>query len=143
MKSEENALRAQALDIIALFGERLTPRINNPALSLSYRGEGLGEGEVVVLGIVLEVDHISTGADRAPDRSELELPYVFVPDFAHLFQHANEACTIFRPTPNVEPGTRSQLDQKSAKIIIRPYAPGMERYHQGGTPAALRVRAIA
>jgi branched-chain amino acid transport system ATP-binding protein len=36
VKAEENALRAQALDIIALFGERLTPRINNPAFSLSY-----------------------------------------------------------------------------------------------------------
>jgi branched-chain amino acid transport system ATP-binding protein len=34
--AEEEALRAQALDIIALFGERLTPRINNPAFSLSY-----------------------------------------------------------------------------------------------------------
>jgi branched-chain amino acid transport system ATP-binding protein len=36
VKAEESALRAQALDIIALFGERLTPRINNPAFSLSY-----------------------------------------------------------------------------------------------------------
>jgi branched-chain amino acid transport system ATP-binding protein len=36
VKAEEKALRAQALDIIALFGERLTPRINNPAFSLSY-----------------------------------------------------------------------------------------------------------
>jgi branched-chain amino acid transport system ATP-binding protein len=36
VKAEERALRAQALDIIALFGERLTPRINNPAFSLSY-----------------------------------------------------------------------------------------------------------
>jgi branched-chain amino acid transport system ATP-binding protein len=36
VKAEEDALRAQALDIIALFGERLTPRINNPAFSLSY-----------------------------------------------------------------------------------------------------------
>jgi branched-chain amino acid transport system ATP-binding protein len=36
VKAEENALRVQALDIIALFGERLTPRINNPAFSLSY-----------------------------------------------------------------------------------------------------------
>ena len=36
VKAEENALRAQALEIIALFGERLTPRINNPAFSLSY-----------------------------------------------------------------------------------------------------------
>jgi branched-chain amino acid transport system ATP-binding protein len=36
VKAEESALRAQALEIIALFGERLTPRINNPAFSLSY-----------------------------------------------------------------------------------------------------------
>jgi branched-chain amino acid transport system ATP-binding protein len=36
VQTEENALRAQALEIIALFGERLTPRINNPAFSLSY-----------------------------------------------------------------------------------------------------------
>jgi branched-chain amino acid transport system ATP-binding protein len=36
VKAEENALRARALDIIALFGERLTPRIDNPAFSLSY-----------------------------------------------------------------------------------------------------------
>jgi branched-chain amino acid transport system ATP-binding protein len=36
VKAEESALRAQALEIIALFGERLTPRIDNPAFSLSY-----------------------------------------------------------------------------------------------------------
>jgi len=36
VKSEEQALRAGALDILALFGERLTPRIDNPAFSLSY-----------------------------------------------------------------------------------------------------------
>jgi branched-chain amino acid transport system ATP-binding protein len=36
VKAEESALRAQALEVIALFGERLTPRINNPAFSLSY-----------------------------------------------------------------------------------------------------------
>jgi branched-chain amino acid transport system ATP-binding protein len=36
VKVEEEKLRADALDIIALFGERLTPRINNPAFSLSY-----------------------------------------------------------------------------------------------------------
>jgi branched-chain amino acid transport system ATP-binding protein len=36
VKAEEEKLRAEALDIIALFGERLTPRINNPAFSLSY-----------------------------------------------------------------------------------------------------------
>jgi branched-chain amino acid transport system ATP-binding protein len=36
VKAEEDKLRAEALDIIALFGERLTPRINNPAFSLSY-----------------------------------------------------------------------------------------------------------
>src|SRR4029077_17670090 len=36
VKAEEQAMRTQALDIIALFGERLTPRIDNPAFSLSY-----------------------------------------------------------------------------------------------------------
>jgi branched-chain amino acid transport system ATP-binding protein len=36
VKAEEAALRAQAMEILALFGERLTPRINNPAFSLSY-----------------------------------------------------------------------------------------------------------
>jgi branched-chain amino acid transport system ATP-binding protein len=36
VKAEEAALRAHALEIIALFGERLTPRIDNPAFSLSY-----------------------------------------------------------------------------------------------------------
>jgi branched-chain amino acid transport system ATP-binding protein len=36
VKAEEQALRADALDIIALFGERLTPRMDNPAFSLSY-----------------------------------------------------------------------------------------------------------
>jgi branched-chain amino acid transport system ATP-binding protein len=36
VKQEEEKLRADALDIIALFGERLTPRIDNPAFSLSY-----------------------------------------------------------------------------------------------------------
>ncbi len=36
VKAEEKALRAHALDILALFGERLTPRIGNPAFSLSY-----------------------------------------------------------------------------------------------------------
>ncbi|MDM0104621.1 ABC transporter ATP-binding protein [Variovorax sp. J22R24] len=33
---EERALREEALGIIALFGERLAPRIDNPAYSLSY-----------------------------------------------------------------------------------------------------------
>jgi branched-chain amino acid transport system ATP-binding protein len=36
VKSEELALRADAMEILALFGERLTPRIDNPAFSLSY-----------------------------------------------------------------------------------------------------------
>jgi branched-chain amino acid transport system ATP-binding protein len=36
VKAEEAALRAEALKIIDRFGERLTPRINNPAYSLSY-----------------------------------------------------------------------------------------------------------
>ena len=36
VRDEEKALRAHALEIIALFGERLTPRIDNPAFSLSY-----------------------------------------------------------------------------------------------------------
>ncbi|MDM0056646.1 ABC transporter ATP-binding protein [Variovorax fucosicus] len=33
---EEHRLREEALDIIALFGERLAPRIDHPAYSLSY-----------------------------------------------------------------------------------------------------------
>jgi branched-chain amino acid transport system ATP-binding protein len=36
VKAEEEKLRADAMEILALFGERLTPRINNPAFSLSY-----------------------------------------------------------------------------------------------------------
>jgi len=36
VRREEAQLRADALEILALFGERLTPRINNPAFSLSY-----------------------------------------------------------------------------------------------------------
>ena len=36
VKAEEAALRADALRIIARFGERLTPRIDHPAYSLSY-----------------------------------------------------------------------------------------------------------
>lgn len=36
VRAEEAALRADAMDILALFGERLTPRIDNPAFSLSY-----------------------------------------------------------------------------------------------------------
>ena len=36
VKAEEAALRADALGIIARFGERLTPRIDHPAYSLSY-----------------------------------------------------------------------------------------------------------
>jgi len=36
VQSEEAALRAHAMEILALFGERLTPRIDNPAFSLSY-----------------------------------------------------------------------------------------------------------
>jgi branched-chain amino acid transport system ATP-binding protein len=36
VKAEEEKLRADAMDILALFGERLVPRINNPAFSLSY-----------------------------------------------------------------------------------------------------------
>jgi branched-chain amino acid transport system ATP-binding protein len=36
VKAEEAAMRAEALKIIDRFGERLTPRIDNPAYSLSY-----------------------------------------------------------------------------------------------------------
>jgi branched-chain amino acid transport system ATP-binding protein len=36
VKAEEERLRAEALEILALFGERLVPRIDNPAFSLSY-----------------------------------------------------------------------------------------------------------
>ena len=36
VQAEEAAVRAEAMDILALFGERLTPRIDNPAYSLSY-----------------------------------------------------------------------------------------------------------
>lgn len=36
VKREEQQLRAEALDIIELFGERLTPRADQPAYSLSY-----------------------------------------------------------------------------------------------------------
>ena len=36
VKAEEQALRQEAETIIAQFGDRLTPRINNPASSLSY-----------------------------------------------------------------------------------------------------------
>src|SRR6476620_10786009 len=34
VKQEEEQLRADAMEILALFGERLVPRINNPAFSL-------------------------------------------------------------------------------------------------------------
>jgi branched-chain amino acid transport system ATP-binding protein len=36
VRAEEERLRAEALDILALFGERLLPRIDHPAYSLSY-----------------------------------------------------------------------------------------------------------
>jgi branched-chain amino acid transport system ATP-binding protein len=36
VREEEHALRAEALEILALFGERLLPRIDQPAYSLSY-----------------------------------------------------------------------------------------------------------
>jgi branched-chain amino acid transport system ATP-binding protein len=36
VKQEEERLRADAMDILALFGERLVARIDNPAFSLSY-----------------------------------------------------------------------------------------------------------
>jgi len=36
VKAEEAAIRAEALEIIGRFGERLTPRIDHPAYSLSY-----------------------------------------------------------------------------------------------------------
>jgi branched-chain amino acid transport system ATP-binding protein len=36
VKREEQALRAEARDIVALFGDRLTPRLDHPAYSLSY-----------------------------------------------------------------------------------------------------------
>jgi branched-chain amino acid transport system ATP-binding protein len=36
VKAEEATLRAQAADILALFGERLSPRLDNPAFTLSY-----------------------------------------------------------------------------------------------------------
>jgi branched-chain amino acid transport system ATP-binding protein len=36
VKREEQALRADAMEILSLFGERLTPRVDHPAFSLSY-----------------------------------------------------------------------------------------------------------
>ena len=36
VKTEEAMLEADALEILALFGERLLPRIHHPAFSLSY-----------------------------------------------------------------------------------------------------------
>jgi branched-chain amino acid transport system ATP-binding protein len=36
VKHEEQALRAEAREIVALFGDRLTPRLDHPAYSLSY-----------------------------------------------------------------------------------------------------------
>jgi branched-chain amino acid transport system ATP-binding protein len=36
VKREEQALRAEAREIVALFGDRLTPRLDDPAYSLSY-----------------------------------------------------------------------------------------------------------
>ena len=36
VKQEEQALRAEARDILALFGDRLIPRLDHPAYSLSY-----------------------------------------------------------------------------------------------------------
>src|SRR5215207_7676910 len=36
VKTEEAVLEADALEILALFGERLLPRIHHPAFSLSY-----------------------------------------------------------------------------------------------------------
>ena len=36
VKREEQALRAEAREILALFGDRLTPRLDHPAYSLSY-----------------------------------------------------------------------------------------------------------
>jgi branched-chain amino acid transport system ATP-binding protein len=36
VKAEEEAMRSEALAVIARFGERLTPRISHPAYSLSY-----------------------------------------------------------------------------------------------------------
>jgi branched-chain amino acid transport system ATP-binding protein len=36
VREEERALRAEALEILALFGERLLPRVSQPAYSLSY-----------------------------------------------------------------------------------------------------------
>jgi branched-chain amino acid transport system ATP-binding protein len=36
VKREEEALRADAMEILSLFGERLKPRVDHPAFSLSY-----------------------------------------------------------------------------------------------------------
>ncbi len=36
VRAEEERLRSEAMQILALFGERLTPRAQNPAFSLSY-----------------------------------------------------------------------------------------------------------
>jgi branched-chain amino acid transport system ATP-binding protein len=36
VRREEEALREEAREIIALFGERLAPRVDHPAYSLSY-----------------------------------------------------------------------------------------------------------
>jgi len=36
VRQEEERLRADAMEILTLFGERLVPRVSNPAFSLSY-----------------------------------------------------------------------------------------------------------
>ncbi|WP_425053901.1 ABC transporter ATP-binding protein [Psychromarinibacter sp. S121] len=36
VKAEEAAMRQEVMDIVATFGDRLTPRVNQPAYSLSY-----------------------------------------------------------------------------------------------------------
>lgn len=75
VKAEEEQLRAEALDIIALFGERLTPRINNSAFSLSYANRRRLEiaRALSLKPRVLFLDEPSAGMNPSETKEMLEI----------------------------------------------------------------------
>ena len=72
--AEEARLRAEAAEIVAMFGERLTPRLNQPAYSLSYANRRRLEiaRALALRPRILLLDEPTAGMNRDRDARDAE-----------------------------------------------------------------------